>query len=116
MASAGGDWKDMFYACERGDVACVTYHLSQGVDVDYQHPEAMVSALVTAASHGHADVVKILLEHGANPNLAAQLGGLTPLQAAASQPNVALQQMLLDHGAIAVPAAKRSLWQRWLSF
>ncbi len=41
MASGGGDWKDMYNAAERGDVACVRYHLSAGVDVDYQHPEVM---------------------------------------------------------------------------
>ena len=44
MASAGGDWKDMYAAAERGDAACVSYHLHSGVDVDYQHPEVMQSA------------------------------------------------------------------------
>ena len=50
MASAGGDWKDMYYAAERGDVACVRFHLSEGVDVNYQHPEAMMSALVNSSA------------------------------------------------------------------
>lgn len=48
MASGGGDWKDMYKAAERGDVQCVRFHLSEGVDADYQHPEVMLSALVVS--------------------------------------------------------------------
>lgn len=115
MASAGGDWKDMYYAAERGDAACVAYHLSQGVDVDYQHPEAMMSALVAATLQGQTAVVQLLLEHGANPNLPAQLGGLTALQAAQHIQHPALQQLLQDFGANPSIQLHRSFWQRWLA-
>lgn len=115
MASAGGDWKDMYYAAERGDVACVRFHLSEGVDVDYQHPEAMMSALVISILNGHADVARVLLEHGADANLPAELGTLTPLQAAAQQQRLDLQNLLQQFGAKASTPQRRSFWQRWLS-
>lgn len=114
MASAGGDWKDMYYAAERGDVACVRFHLSEGVDVNYQHPEAMMSALVISILNGHADVVRVLLEHGADANLPAELGPLTPLQAAAQQQRADLQSLLQQFGAQPSTPAQRSFWQRWL--
>lgn len=113
MASAGGDWKDMYYAAERGDVACVRFHLSEGVDVDYQHPEAMMSALVVSILNGHADVARVLLEHGADANLPAELGNLTPLQAARHQQRSDLQSLLQDFGA--QTTTRPSFWRRWLA-
>ena len=113
MASAGGDWKDMYYAAERGDVACVRFHLSEGVDVDYQHPEAMMSALVVSILNGHADVARVLLEQGADANLPAELGNLTPLQAARQQQRADLQRLLQHFGA--QPTTRPSFWRRWLA-
>jgi uncharacterized protein len=114
MASAGGDWKDMFAAAQRGDSACVAYHLSQGVDVDYQHPEAMLSALVVAASHGHVEVMQTLLDHGANPNLPAELGPQTALEAAQQGGHPAAIGLLLHYGAQWPAAPRTPWWQRWL--
>lgn len=115
MASAGGDWKDMYAAAERGDVACVRYHLSAGVDVDYQHPEAMVSALVASVQAGHSEVVHALLAHGADPNLPAELGHVTPLQAARQHGHPHIETLLLRHGAhLQAMSARRPWWQRWL--
>lgn len=114
MASAGGDWKDMYNAAERGDAACVAYHLSAGVDVDYQHPEAMVSALVAAINRGQAEVVELLLAHGADPNLSAELGPMTPLQAARQQDRPDIEALLLRHGAQQPTTPPAPWWQRWL--
>ena len=114
MASAGGDWKDMFNAATRGDAACVAYHLHEGADVDYQHPEVMMSALVTAASHGHLEVVELLLEHGADPNLPAELGPLTPLQAARQHQHHDVEALLRRHGARSQALGTTPWWLRWL--
>ena len=114
MASGGGDWKDMYNAAERGDAACVRYHLSAGVDVDYQHPEVMQTALVASLLQGHAEVARLLLEHGADPNLPAELGSLSPLQAAQSRGDAALLSLLPAYGAVARPAPAPVWWQRWL--
>ena len=115
MASAGGDWKDMYYAAERGDIACVSYHLNQGVDVDYQHPEAMMSVLVAATLQGQTSVVQLLLEHGADPNMPAQMGGITALHAAQQIQHPALEQLLQTFGATPSVKPHRSFWERWLA-
>ena len=114
MASAGGDWKDFYAAAERGDLACVRYHLSRGVDVDYQHPEVMQSALFISVQQGHRAVVQALLEHGADPNLPAELGNTTPLQAASQSRHWEVKQLLQRFGAHEAAAPQRAWWQRWL--
>ena len=114
MASAGGDWKDMYAAAELGDAACVRYHLDCGVDVDYQHPEAMQSALIISIMQGHAEVARLLLAHGANPNLAAELGGITPLQIAIQNQRTDLETLLRQYGALDTVKQSSSFWQRWL--
>lgn len=114
MASGGGDWKDMYQAAERGDVACVRFHLSEGVDVDYQHPEVMLSALVTSVIQGHTEVARVLLIHGANPNLPAELGNLTPLQAAQQYERAELKKLLQSFGAAESPPTRTRFWERWL--
>ena len=116
MAGAGGDWKDFYAAAERGDLHCVRYHLRNGVDVDYQHPEVMQSALFISVLHRHEAVARALLEHGADPNLPAELGSVTPLQAARQARSETLQALLLAFGAHAAsrPAARSPWWLRWL--
>lgn len=112
---SGGDWKDMYAAAERGDLACVRYHLSEGVDVDYQHPEVMLSALVISIMQGHTEIVRALLEHGADPNLPAELGSLTPLQTARQYERAELQTLLQDFGAKEARAGRAHFLERWLS-
>ena len=79
---SGGDWKDMFLAACEGDVDLVRYHLENGVDVDYAHPEFQSTALVGSILAGHEAVAHLLLDHGADPLLESELDGQTPLQAA----------------------------------
>lgn len=116
MASAGGDWKDFYAAAERGDLACVRYHLDCGVDVDYQHPEVMQSALFISAQQGHLQIARALLEHGANPNLPAELGPTTPLEVAIRTRNWEMKKLLQQFGAHGAPAPQRGRWwSRWLA-
>jgi uncharacterized protein len=79
---SGGDWKDMFHAACEGDVELVRYHVENGVDVDYAHPEFRSTALVASLLAGHEKVAHLLLDHGADPLLESELDGLTPAQAA----------------------------------
>ena len=55
--------------------------------------------LYGASEHGHLDVVRMLLEHGADPNRATT-GGATPLTAAAEHGRVEVARLLLQKGAI----------------
>lgn len=79
---SAGDWKDMFRAACDGDVELVRYHVENGVDVDYAHPEFQSTALVACILAGHDQVAHLLLDHGADPLLVSPFEGLTPVQAA----------------------------------
>ncbi|HEV7222017.1 MAG TPA: ankyrin repeat domain-containing protein [Pirellulales bacterium] len=54
-------------AAMRGDVAGVQRHLNSGVPVDVQSLGNM-TAMRWACFNGHAEVVRVLLAHGADPS------------------------------------------------
>lgn len=64
---SGGNWKDMFYACQRGDVELVKYYIKEGININYQHPEFLTSPLLECIRLNQLDVAKFLLENGADP-------------------------------------------------
>ncbi len=57
-----------------------------------------VQAIHSAVAENHIDVVRVLLEHGGDPN-AKQEGGFAPLHAAAQNGNVELHDLLVARGA-----------------
>jgi len=57
-----------------------------------------VAVINSAAASGRADVVKLVLRAGADPN-ARQMMGYTALHAAAARDNVEMVKDLLDAGA-----------------
>ena len=81
-----------------GDLAGVSQALEQGADVNAKD-EYDNTALNWAALWGHAEVVKRLLEAGADLENRGSGGGLTPLANAASRGHSDVAQFLLDHGA-----------------
>ena len=56
---------------------------------------------------GHIELVQLLLDHGADPNIPHAEGLSTPLDYAAIKGNASIAAMLLDHGAN-IKAADRS--------
>jgi ankyrin repeat protein len=58
-------------AAMRGDAAAVERHLNSGVPVDVKSLGEM-TAMRWACFHGHKEVVRVLLAHGADPS-----GGLS---------------------------------------
>ncbi|CAB4212558.1 ANK domain containing protein [uncultured Caudovirales phage] len=71
---------------DKGDVKKVAELLLQGVSMDelnYQNPYGN-TALYLAANHNHINVVKLLLAHGADPEL-ANAEGQKPVDAAVRQ-------------------------------
>jgi ankyrin repeat protein len=57
-----------------------------------------VTALHGAVARGDGDIVKMLLEHGADPN-ARQESGFVPLHEAAANGKEAIARLLVEHGA-----------------
>lgn len=83
----GGDWKEMFNAASDGDIELVRYHLKMGVDLNYQHPEYMTSVLIECIRLGKTEMVKFLLENGADPSATEGFGSTTTLSIAKSEKN-----------------------------
>ena len=61
----------MFYdfrlrsAAARNDTATVIAHINHGIDINAQDEDTGNTALHEAATNGHAEMTKMLLEHGA---------------------------------------------------
>jgi uncharacterized protein len=105
---SAGDWKDMFRAACSGDIERVRYHLENGVDVDYAHPEFQSTALVACILAGQRAVAHLMLDHGADPFLISEFEGQTPVQAAHQAGLADLEARLLALGAPApAPASRR---------
>jgi ankyrin repeat protein len=68
------------------------------VNLVARHTTIRVTPLHSAAAGSHAEIVKLLLEHGADPN-AAQDGGFTPLHSAAGNDDRESVEALLEAGA-----------------
>ncbi|MET9091161.1 ankyrin repeat domain-containing protein [Streptomyces cyaneofuscatus] len=86
-------------AAEDGDVAAVARLLTDGAEVDGLGGDKR-SALDLAVHAGHVDVVRVLLDAGADPRQrAGAYGEVTPLGLAAMYGYVAVAELLLDAGA-----------------
>jgi uncharacterized protein len=73
--------------------------LRRGADVSAASRNPLrVQPLHSAAAGSHTGIVRLLLEHGADPN-ARQQGGFTPIHAAAQNGNEELYALLVAHGA-----------------
>lgn len=79
---AAGDWKDMLAAVQEGKIDLVKYHIEQGVNPNYQHPEFLTTPLIESISFGQHEIAKYLLENGADPKLRAGFSTDTPLSIA----------------------------------
>src|SRR5262245_66415538 len=70
-------------AARKGDAAAVKKLLDEGVDVNTKFRYG-TTALFFACDHGHVDVVRVLLDKGADLTLKDSFYGFTPLMLAVS--------------------------------
>ncbi|KAL9034728.1 MAG: hypothetical protein Q9180_005248 [Flavoplaca navasiana] len=83
-------------ASAHGHISSIQYLLHVGTDVNSWEPPG--SALHFAANSGFSRVVRLLLDHGADPNFWAGRNG-EPLYFAARNGHTEVVQILLEHGA-----------------
>ena len=84
---SAGNWKEMLLAAEGGDLELVVYHIEQGVDPNYQHPEFLTTPLVESIRAGHLEVAEFLLKNGAVPSLKELFSQDTPMDIARRNKN-----------------------------
>jgi hypothetical protein len=97
LARAAAD-QDLLAAVRKGDVAAVKALLDGGLPVDTKFRYDR-TALSFAADRGHADIVTLLLDRGANVNAADTFYKATPLVWAAQNEHVDVLKILLARGA-----------------
>lgn len=73
--------KQLITAAETGDLTKVMQLIKEGYDPNSQDKNSGITPLTQAALFGHVDVLKYLLQHGANPNQKDEYNG-TALDAA----------------------------------
>ena len=76
--------------------------LDKGASVDAKWRYEQ-TALFIAAFRGHAEVVKLLLDRGAKPDVKDSFYGMTALGAAAQKDSAAIVGLLLEKGAVSDP-------------
>ncbi len=103
---SAGDWKEMYGGAVSGNLELVQYHIKNGVNPNYQHPEIMSTALVASIIGNHPDITLFLLEHGADPTLRSEFDNLTPLQAA----KMFKRRELIEILEKMIP--RKTLWQK----
>ena len=90
--------KKFFDACSKGDVELVNEYISKSKDVLFlvnQKDSFMNTPLHIASSHGHLDIVKILVENDANVNV-LNYRKMTPLHFSSMFGYIELTKVLLN--------------------
>lgn len=101
--SAAENCTPLSLACALGSREIINALLDAGAAIDFQRMDDESkpihnTALTSAARHGHLDICKLLIEHGANTN-PQNPNNFTPLHAAAWNGNAEIIKILIAHGA-----------------
>ena len=96
--------EELFDAARRGDRARIVQLLDAGVDVNSK-ARYDATALMFAADRGHLEIVRLLVERGADVNAADTFYKFTALGAALGNGHREVAKYLLQHGAKGAVAA-----------
>jgi len=99
--------EEFFAAARKGDIAAVTAFLDKGVNVN-EKTRYGATALSYACDHGNVELVKLLLERGADVNVKDTFYGEVPLGWALSKGNAQIVRLLLDKNASGIERALTS--------
>ena len=85
--------------CRNGDVDALRERLAKGGDVERINKidGAGRTPVFVAAEKAHNDCLRLLLEHGADPNIPDK-SGVTPLHATVLSHHLGTMRILLQHG------------------
>ena len=92
--------EDLLAAVRKGDAGRVKALLAQGADANAKSPYG-ATALFFAADRGNFEIIKILLDHGANVNVKDTFYGATALSWATQKERWDVIKLLLGKGATA---------------
>lgn len=90
--------EDFLAAARKGDVAAVKAFLDKGVDVNTKTRYG-ATALSYACDKGHTEVVRLLLERGADPDVKDTFYGATPMGWAAPKGYTEIVKLLIEKGS-----------------
>ena len=85
-------------ASELGQAEVIRQHLAAGTDVNARGGITGLTALHQAAFHGREEIAALLIEAGADVNVASRRGE-TPLHSTVYWEHRAIAELLLAHGA-----------------
>ncbi|NWW70444.1 ASB3 protein, partial [Climacteris rufus] len=86
-------------SARHGSVGCLRVLLEAGADLNNVTTESATTPLFLAVENKHAEVVKFLLQHGANVEGSHSWSGWNSLHQASFQGSTDIMQMLLEKGA-----------------
>lgn len=96
--SANAPEIDIHTAVLFNNLEAVRQHIEAGTDLNGKEPFSGSTPLVSAATFGHTEIAKMLIDAGADLTIANN-DGTTPLHSAAFFCRVEIVQMLIDAGA-----------------
>ena len=94
---AAGDWKDLLLAAQNGDLELGKYHIKEGVNPNYQHPELLTTPLIVSIENFHLEVTQFLLDNGADPHLKAGFSNDSPMLVAKRYKNKEARKLLAPY-------------------
>lgn len=106
MSTTGGNWKEFWLAASQpggGDLELLKFHLKNGVDPNYQHPEMESTALCEAIVAGNVQIVEFLLKYkgkdgklAVDPTIPSAYENQTPLEIAMEIQHHVIVDMILE--------------------
>ena len=97
-AFAQDQGEELLAAARKGDLAAVKAQLDKGVNVNAKNRYG-ATALAYACDRGNVDIVKLLIERGADVNVKDSFYGATPISWASGNGHTEVVKLLLDKGA-----------------